>query len=128
MNNNLNTLATEIYNNNVEKGFWEGRLGIPLKMRESGLFSEQEVISVEKAFRGQQLMLIVSELSEALEADRKDLNDDKLTQYKGFDVELVDAQIRILDYIGANKIDNETILREKLEYNKNRPYKHGKQY
>lgn len=119
----------EVYEGNVKKGFWEDRLGIPKKMIDSGLFTYSEVKAVEKAFRGQQLMLIVSELSEALEADRKDLKDDKLTQYDGFDVELVDAQIRIMDYMGSKHgVDYDKILEEKLEFNSKRPYKHGKQY
>lgn len=119
----------EVFRGNVKKGFWENRLGIPEKMAESGLFSDAEIKSVIKAFRGQQLMLIVSELSEALEADRKDLKDDKLSQYDGFDVELVDAQIRIMDYMGSRAdVDYDKILEEKLEFNRNRAYKHGKQY
>ncbi len=48
--------------------------------------------------RGELLMLVVSELSEAMEALRKDLWDDKLPHRKGEEVELADAYIRLLDY------------------------------
>lgn len=54
---------------------------------------------------GRQLMLIVSELSEAMEADRKDLNDDKLPRRKGAEVELADALIRLADLAGAGGDD-----------------------
>ncbi|WP_316196715.1 hypothetical protein [Bradyrhizobium sp. SZCCHNS3053] len=44
--------------------------------------------------------LIHSELSEALEGDRKDLMDDKLPDYSALDTELVDAMIRVGDLAG----------------------------
>lgn len=124
----LNKLATQIFQANADKGFWDDRIVIPSKMEQSRLFTPEEIESVKKAYKGQQLMLIVSELSEALEADRKDLKDDKLPEYNGIDVELVDAEIRILDYMGAYGINNEEILKKKLEYNATRPFKHGKKY
>lgn len=71
---------------------------------------------------------MVSELSEALEADRKNLKDDKLTEYDGLEVELVDALIRIFDFCGGNGIDINTIIEKKLLYNQSRPYLHGKKY
>src|SRR5271168_4098252 len=43
------------------------------------------------------LMLVVSEVAEAMEGDRKDLMDDKLPHRKMLEVELADAVIRILD-------------------------------
>lgn len=48
--------------------------------------------------RGELLMLVVSELAEAMEALRKDLMDDKLPHRKGEEVELADAYIRLLDF------------------------------
>lgn len=125
----MSKLNEKIFKANKEKGFWDERLGIPLKMKNSGLFNENEIKAVEKAFRGQQLMLIVSEVAEALEADRKDLKDDKLTQYDGLDVELVDAEIRIRDFYGSRpNVDYDKIREEKLKFNSKRPYKHGKTY
>jgi hypothetical protein len=47
------------------------------------------------------IALIHSELSEALEGDRKDLMDDKLPHRKALDTELVDGVIRIGDLAGA---------------------------
>jgi hypothetical protein len=52
---------------------------------------------------GELLMLAVTELAEALEGDRKNLQDDKLPEYKMFDVEVVDCIIRLLD-IAAHRI------------------------
>jgi len=47
------------------------------------------------------LMLIVSELSEALEGHRKNLMDDKLPHRKMIEVEMADAYIRIADFAGG---------------------------
>ena len=47
--------------------------------------------------KGERFMLMVSELSEALEADRKELFDNKLPQYPGLWVELADTVIRVMD-------------------------------
>lgn len=69
---------------------------------------------------GEMLMLCVSELSEALEGDRKDLQDDKLPHRKMFDVELVDCLIRIFDLASAKNIPLDDIFEEKMEYNARR--------
>lgn len=47
--------------------------------------------------KGERFMLMVSELSEAMEADRRDRADDKLPQYPGLWVELADTVIRVMD-------------------------------
>lgn len=49
---------------------------------------------------GEMIALMHSELSEALEAHRKNLMDDKLPQFHGIDVELVDCIIRACDLLG----------------------------
>ena len=69
---------------------------------------------------GELLMLVTTELSEALEAHRKNLMDDKLPHRKGFEVEIADALIRLFDLSGGLGLDIDGALYEKLEYNKKR--------
>lgn len=70
--------------------------------------------------KGELIALIHSEISEALEGERKDLMDDHLPHRKMVEVELVDALIRIFDYAGAFKLDLQGAFDEKMEYNKHR--------
>src|SRR5690348_10825665 len=55
--------------------------------------------------RGELKMLMVSEIAEAMEGERKDLMDDKLPHRKMAEVELADALIRIFDYAGGFDVD-----------------------
>lgn len=70
---------------------------------------------------GTLIALIHSELSEALEADRKN---DKAN----FAEELADVVIRIADLCGGLNIDLERAIIDKMKINAKRPYKHGKNY
>lgn len=122
----LNELAKEIHENAVAHGFWD----------------EDRPLS-------EVLMLIVSELAEALEEARAgDKMNGRIScmhyysgegyvssaptncckKPEGIVVEVADALIRILDWFGHEGIDIEGIVREKHEYNKTRPYKHGKKF
>ena len=65
----------------------------------------------------EKLMLIVSELSEAMEGHRKGLMDDKLPHRPMLEVELADALIRLLDLAGALGIDLGGAYVEKMAYN-----------
>jgi len=67
------------------------------------------------------LALVHSELSEALEADRKDLMDDKLPQFHGRATELADAVIRIFDLAGAYNIPLGDAIEAKMAFNAVRP-------
>lgn len=67
---------------------------------------------------GTLLALIHSEVSEALEADRKG---DK----ENFAEELADVCIRIFDLCGLKEINLEAAIHQKMEHNKGRSYKHG---
>lgn len=66
------------------------------------------------------LMLIVSEVSEAMEGHRKDKMDDHLPERKAIEVELADAMIRIADLAGALELDLGGALAEKMAYNAQR--------
>ena len=123
----INNLSKEIYQANKAKGFWEDREFIPRNMERMNCMPG-DIKAVQKAFNAQMLALIHSEISEALEADRKDLMDDKLPNRLGLEVELADAFIRICDMAGGLSMDLGGAVEEKLAYNTTRPYKHNKQF
>ena len=96
-----------------------------------------DLIGVEMARQGfdspksfpTDIALMHSELSEALEADRKGLMDDKLPAYEGRAVELADTVIRILHAQRKHSLDSiGALVVMKSLYNLTRPYKHGKEY
>lgn len=70
--------------------------------------------------RGELLMLIVSEIAEAMEGERKNLMDDKLPHRKMAEVELADALIRIFDYAAGFGYDISGAFWEKMQYNATR--------
>lgn len=70
--------------------------------------------------RGELLCLVHSEVSEAMEGERKNRMDDKLPHRKMAEVELADAIIRILDYAGGFGYDIAGAMIEKLAYNTQR--------
>lgn len=118
MNIELNKLAESIYKANKEKGFWD---------------SERNI--------GELLMLVVTELAEALEAHRKDdfavtekgkqefdKSEFELKIKNTFEDEIADTFIRLFDLCGGLNIDIEKFIDLKLQYNKTRGHKHGKKY
>lgn len=70
--------------------------------------------------RAELLCLIHSEISEAMEGERRELPDDKLPHRRMAEVELADALIRIFDYAGGFGYDLEGAFLEKMEYNATR--------
>jgi NTP pyrophosphatase (non-canonical NTP hydrolase) len=118
----LNTLAKNIYEGNKARGFWDNERNI-----------------------GETLMLVVTELSEALEAHRSGKlctysdkmayaeSDDTAQAFKHhikdtFEDEIADAVIRLLDMCGGLGIDIDFHVTSKLMFNASRPFKHGKKY
>jgi hypothetical protein len=85
---------------------------------------------------GELLMLVTSELAEAMEGHRKSLPDDKLPHRPMFEVELADAVIRIFDIAAGMKLDLYGAYLEKMAYNaqradhltEHRKSEHGKKY
>lgn len=70
-----------------------------------------------KRNKGELLMLMVSEIAEAMEGERKDIMDDKLPHRKMAEVELADALIRIFDYSYAFGYDLQGAFEEKMRFN-----------
>lgn len=77
---------------------------------------------------GEKIALVHSELSEALEANRKNLASDHLPHRTGVEEEFADAIIRICDLAQRMNISLADVILEKLEFNQTRPFKHGKAY
>lgn len=85
---------------------------------------------------GELLMLVCTELAEAMEGDRKNLADDKLPHRRMFEVELADALIRIADICGGFSLDLGGAFEEKMAFNavradhthEHRLSEHGKKY
>ena len=119
----IKELSLRIHKNSTEKGFWV-----------NDNFAEK-------------LMLVVTELSEATEADRigktcsHDLAFDLLNcedetflklfeqEIKGtVEDELADAVIRLMDICAYHRINLEAQVKVKMRYNKTREYLHGKKY
>lgn len=90
------------------------------RAKESGWHTDLKSGELLERNKGEMLMLIVSEISEAMEGERKNLMDDKLPHRKMAEVELADALIRIFDYAGRWGYDLGGAVFEKLEYNLNR--------
>lgn len=99
-------VQTEVHETAVDKGWWQEQRGV-----------------------GEVIALIHSELSEALEADRNGNPADKhCPQYTSLEVELADAIIRIMDYAQFRGLDVAGAVIAKSEFNKTRPFKHGKKF
>lgn len=108
----INSIILESHTTAIEKGWWD----------------EPRAIA-------EQLMLVVSELAEALE-ELRDGHPPNVIRYdpnqgnkpEGFPVELADTFIRLADTCGQYGIPLEQALREKMAYNRTRPHKHGRKF
>ncbi|MCR3760391.1 nucleotide pyrophosphohydrolase [Clostridium felsineum] len=106
----INELIEKAHENAVKHGFWDFYDHIKATHAET----KQAIIS-------QDLMLIVSEVAEAQDGLRHGDMDN-------FREELADVAIRLADLCGGLGVDLETEIKKKIAKNKDRPYKHGKQF
>jgi NTP pyrophosphatase (non-canonical NTP hydrolase) len=75
------------------------------------------------------IALMHEELSEALNADRRDNPpDDHCPEFDSISVEFADLLIRMMVFANTVGLDIPGALFAKAEYNKSRPFKHGKKY
>ncbi len=75
---------------------------------------------------GEVLMLMVTELAEAMEAYRSgNPESEKIPGFSQMEEELADVVIRLLDFAGGEDLDIEGALIAKMLYNEKRPYRHG---
>lgn len=118
----ITELVEKAHENARKKGFWEDWDSI---CWEDGLSrNEDSTLDIEELFNNAiatRLMLIVSEVSEALEVLRNEKKD-------SFKEELADAAIRLGDLCGGLGIDLEDEIIKKMMINSKRPYKHGKAF
>lgn len=102
----LYKLAQEIHENAVAHGWWDE----PLNLLEIVALCHSELSEAVEEYRARRPMVWANE-------------DDKP---EGIATEMADCLIRILDWFGHEGLDVDGIVREKMLYNKGRPYKHGK--
>ena len=102
----INELVTYFHGKSKAAGWWE----------EGG-----RDLTQDKYVHATKLMLVVTELAEAMEGLRKGLMDDKLPHRKMAEVELADALIRICDLAGVLGYDLGGATVEKDAFNSIRP-------
>lgn len=144
------TLDEQIHENMVAKGFYDMPSTLFIKLLP--ILTPDEMLFFKKAVQDQRLLLIISELVEAMEAGRKNryckLNNDELLNLSNelddelfkatfeknvkdtFENEIADARIRLLDYSGYIKkttgVNISLLIELTTRYNKMRARLHGK--
>lgn len=141
----LNELAKTVYNNAIEKGFYDDYNNIISHILNTAIKPIRYTSHLKQFELSQKLALIHSEISEALEAVRTNNsisenvrneedssfeNPDSYEEYikHTFEDEIADVFIRLLDLCGFVGVDIDRHIELKMNYNKTREYKHGKEF
>lgn len=122
---NLNILRNVCHEMAVEKGWWDDVIHEITNSEITPVLTkgeEDQLIAIKK---GSSIALMHSELSECLEAIRKDLPSDHLHGRSMEEEELADVIIRIMDYCGRYDIDIGEVMIEKIAFNAERSRRHG---
>jgi len=129
--NEFENLPVKIYRKLKEYGFIESETSTSKNVNnlrdicykasfDAGWHTNLETGELLERNKAEMLCLIHSEISEAMEGERKGLMDDHLPNRQMAEVELADAVIRIMDYAGRWGYDIGGALVAKMDYNKNR--------
>lgn len=108
----LNELAKEVHEIAVEHGWWEDGSNFGMKLA----LIHSEVTEVLEDFRhGKSMDIIQWEVGPHSGKPKP----------AGIPIEFADIIIRVLDLCAYHNIDIETAIKEKIAYNRERPYRHG---
>lgn len=105
----IHALTHYCYDASMQRGWWDKPIW----------FNGTQLQFVKRSVPTK-LALVHSEISKALEGDRKDLMDEHLPERSSLEVELADAVIRIADLAGALGLDLAGAIAEKMDYNAQR--------
>jgi NTP pyrophosphatase (non-canonical NTP hydrolase) len=115
----LEHLISAAHTTAIEHGFYADHNDVMTAL-ESGGADMRLLEAADRDFTLSQIAKIASECGEAVCAIQKGKQPEEVTE------ELADVVIRILDLCGHMDMPLGDILVRKMEYNKTRPYKHGK--
>lgn len=120
----IEEMGRRIHAGAVEHGFW------PCRGRSDEPGEETCRCLCGARNFGEMIALIHSELSEALEAYRKDPHgkDEHCPDFTNLEIEMADAVIRILDTSYGMGLRLGAAIEAKMTYNQDRPFKHGKAF
>lgn len=120
----IEALVERAHTNSTMKGFWNE-------------FTKAEIEGDETTLRAlinEKLLLVVSEITEAMEElrsghDAKEIYEGEAGKPEGFGVEIADAFIRMFDLVGGLELPIGDIISQKMGYNsESRGHMHGRQF
>lgn len=134
----LNGLAEKIFENNRAKGFAQDlpddvNIDRNLMLIVGELAEAQEELraghTVHEVYYPKPKLpaSLVAEVGVA-EAERLIAAEGKPLKPEGFPMELADALIRLLGLMAELELDIDGVVRDKMEYNAGRPFRHGKSF